>query len=621
MKNRTLKSIFLDPPSGSAELDRMIDALDPTRLATELTDLVRRGILEIRDYTLFLDVFTRLADHLDGEAMLDVVLDRELDMTARRFAFAAASVLGADRLEARLSHLPLEEKQELSILHFIALMENIQRDLEAGEDLVEVLLSFGEEDRLDVLPILRHARSEAGIPAVMAYDAALREPALAGCHPAMIEAIVEEGGEAATVLLEDLSRSGGGAVDGALVRRAQMRTRTAAIDPSATPREVEGRAYLGACDGQGAFIVFARVEVGKRKTTANLVIRAAGEIRDGFVVPGQDVRDFDGMLETAGIESGFEFVEIPLAEASRIVRSALDRTRRMGVELTSEMKASVGLISSTDPAPEPDMEPSPLKGEKLMRSFERLMEDEIFHTWFFDDGDLGFVGGLPSPFDPERHVMELMAAAGGSPLKDRLAAMTAYMGDYYRLAGDVEASRLMEAAALEVERDFKSSAAGKLVMGRTLAAALEREIGGGEEAPARGQPGDQEADPGTLPGKDPQAEGAAHDLAGLHRGGPRGDRRGGPGSSGGAQAAGRRARVHGVRGGQGLRAVSAGPGGGEDRGPAEPHDQGGGQGRRYRGRRGPAGDGGGVARPDVLQERHLRRVSGRVLASSSRRDG
>jgi hypothetical protein len=483
-----IEEIFLHPPVNAAELRQRMMPVNAESARRVLVGMLQRSLVGEEEYGLFLEVFGELGIGGEREELLAVVNDKNKDTLARTLAMTLLAEDDPDSLDADVAGMDPDDFSRLADRPLIELMTAVEADADAAADVTVFLLESPAEIRDFLLLRLGSCRREVGVSAVTAYGHALRCPGLADLHPALIDAVVEEGGEDAIDLLEELKATAADAQARRRFQGALMRIRTRSIDPAYRSPSPAGTAYLASCDGQGAFVLLGLFKKPNgTSTTVNLCIRAASDVRDGFVLPRHKQRDFRRMMKQLCEGTGCRFVPISLPEAAAVVAEAVDRTAALDLSLPADAHSAVRLFQQVGRARSGRATAARAADNVSLEEVRRLLGKDIYRNWLFDTGDLVSAGVIP-PSRKKAGEAWLKAAARKLDrplLKKRLTAMARHMERWHACKGEGEEAALCAAAALQTERDFANSPLVRAVLEKTLQSEPGRALG---EVPIFGAP-------------------------------------------------------------------------------------------------------------------------------------
>ena len=475
-----IEELFLHPPINEAELRQRLSPVSKESARGVLVSMLHRSAVGEEEYGLFLEVFSQLGIGGQREDLLALVNDRNRDTLARTLAMTLLAEDDPDYLDADMTGIDPEDFSQLADRPLIELMTAVEADADAAADLTAFLLESPEEIRSFLLLRLGSCRRDVGVSAVTAYGHALGCPELVELHPVMVDALIEEGGDEAIELLEHLKS---GARDGQarrLYQRALMRIRTRSIDPGYRLPVPSGTAYLASCDGQGAFVLLGLFEKPNgSSTTVNLCIRAAADVRDGFVLPRHKRSDLERIIEQLCEGTGCRFVPISLGEAASVVAAAVERTAALGLPLPADAHPAVRLFQQIGEAGKDGRAAAPPEAKPTLGRMRRLMKDSIYRNWLFDTGDLANARVPPVPSDKAGEAWFRTAARNldRPELKKRLVAMARHMEMWHASRGEPEEAALCASAAQQTQSDFAGSVLVRAMLEKTVQAEPGRTLG------------------------------------------------------------------------------------------------------------------------------------------------
>ena len=456
-----LEALFAEPPVNEAELERRLSTIDVREAQRLLADRLRRGRVSVQEGSLYVAAFSAIGVGDQGDKLLHMAADRERAPHERAFAVAVLSSDDPEQLQALARTLSPTQAEALAEASVLDLLVGIEAEPERAEAVAGALVTLPEPMRHELLDQMEIGRVHLGASAATVYAEALASTGLATLRPRILAAIVAEGSMEGVALLErarDETKDPKARRD---FQAALLRARTQAIEPGHESRPPDGYAYVGTCDGQGAFLVMGLFKnPDKSMTLADLCIRASSDIRDGFVVRRQSSKDLDIILHELRSNCGSAFCRVSLGEAARLVASAVDRTRELGRAIPRDAQAAVAMF---DRARQPQTRPEenvPVPSTASLEALRGLLErDEYESTWFFDEGDLQGVGvDLPPRRRTSRKWLEGAAARlNTASIRRRVTAMARHMARWHSWNQEPELAALCQAAAEDAENAFRSS--------------------------------------------------------------------------------------------------------------------------------------------------------------------
>lgn len=451
---RWVDSLLVSPPTGPAELEWRLRTVEPRAVRRALVDRLAAGRVQRRLLGLVEAALTLLGAGPEIDRLRAIALD------ARRSIPLRAAALRACGPDARVFGEVLERVGPATALELVG--DTVREGLLSSDPggvagLVATFLHGGAagdpEAGLAALAIVEEHRRSAGLsPSVYgeALEADLPEPVV----EALLEILVDEPDEPGAALLERLRDAAADPGRRRMFQKALLRARSADIEPAAGAPPVPGYALVSHCDGQGAFVLVGLFEnADGTHTAADLCIRAAGDVRDGFVAPRLDARDQAELARQLEEGAGLRLVRVSLPEAAALVDEAVDRTRRAGRPLPRDARDSVRFFERVRPEGRrcPAVAPAP---RVLTRRVRALLDRPEYESWFFDHGDLEGAGVPPAPGpEPSDAWVSAAARALDTPaMRARIAGMTAHMARWHHWNGEPDEAALCAALAARCRR-------------------------------------------------------------------------------------------------------------------------------------------------------------------------
>lgn len=458
-----IQHLLDQPPATDAAFERQLAEHPAAELRAALVDLLARPDLEAGERSLFWSAMNKLGPGAESARLQSIVLDRKNPRIVRSLALVALGPPSTPEVEAFYRKLPQEEH----LLGLEATLEEIvdalQSNPDAGREITSQLVQAKGPGQLPLATAFVERTLEAGVPLELFFGDALQRPDLHTIRPMLLRAFVEHGGVGAIDALEQTRMKLPGEqakreVAGALLK---LRTRL-----QVSPEKNEGEAYVGTCDGEGAYAILAVTGSGKRRRLANVVLRATGEIRDGFYDGDVTTEFVEQMIDRVETETSTRHAKVSMAQASYLVTHAMNMTTANDGRVPADARIAVQAITKTLPA---KPEPVPT-AERVDEAFlrEALEHDLVFESWFFDDGDLG---GLEPPKSGKvTKAWHAKATKQLEPVaKARVYGMARHHAWWSQAVDDLESASQFAAAAQEVEADFRGSTLVRLMLEKTLA--------------------------------------------------------------------------------------------------------------------------------------------------------
>ncbi len=457
-----IHELFTRPPVNRAELAQRLKAAPPATTRRALLDRLARDEIEQGQEELFVEALALLkAGQQEWARLFALIQDRARSSRARATALRAL-VARAPELASELSaRLPRTELQALAELPLADGLSRLHMEPKCATWITQVLRQVTEEAQPALVDRIEHNRLRVGLPASVAYADVLAQSDLIALRPRLLEVLVDEGTPSAVELLETLRDGAGSGPQRRNFQKALLELRTARLTATQPTDKARGHAYLGTCDGQGAFMLLGCFETKAGDLTlANLVIRAAADIRDGIVLPRQTDADLQDLLLHMRRETRHRLTRVSLEQAATFVQAGLARTQAMGRTLAVDARASVTLFELLRSEPLPC--PSTATSMPLLSALRLLLDRPEYGAWFFDAGDLSGEH-VPSPPNGDKQRARWMAHAhlrlgAARDIQGRLLHMLRHMTAWHALAEEPEHAASCAAATLEVETSFEGSA-------------------------------------------------------------------------------------------------------------------------------------------------------------------
>ena len=480
-----IEQIFAHPPVSQAELERRLGAVDARRARTLLVARLRGGQVADSDASLFASVFQHLGVGEAYDELLDLARDSSRDSHVRAKAIGILAEDGPGELDSLMESLPPEEVTPLAEISLREMLASIQADPDQADTVAYVLDSSPPDSHSFLLEQIERCRKQAGTPAAAAYSHVLADERFGHMRDCFIKAVVQEGGAQGLALLERLRDA---AVDPKVHRACQgavLRLRTRAIDPGTAREQPEGEAYVGSCDGQGAYILIGSfTNPDGSRTLADLCIRCAADVRDGFVIPRGTAADEQELLEEIRSGLGISFVAIPLRDAAQMVSQAVARTTAADLTVPDDALPAVAMFERAldlhpprAAAADPGQLATPSSTRRVtIKRVRQLFEAAEYHlSWFFDLGDLDAVGvELPGRSRAKAAwYRDAASRLATDAIQRRVLAMVRHMQRWHGWRGEAAEVELCGALAAATERDFTTSPLVRVMLEHSLDAGEE----------------------------------------------------------------------------------------------------------------------------------------------------
>jgi hypothetical protein len=460
------------PPLNDGELGRRLQNVDRVDARRQIVDRIFDGgtTREIVD----LLAAALLVLGVEGqEARLErIVADVRRPRAERWTALSLIFSASPDRANHAVSRLEPDDGLRLTLQPAVEAVSDVLSEASAGDAIAQALSALPTELRPEAFAYLDEARRNVGTPAVLAYRDLLALEQARDLRDMALESIVQEGGAEARAELVELRDEATEPRARQAFQRALLRLGTRAIEapPLATAK---GRAYLGVCDGQGAFVLLGCIENADGTTSlADLCIRAQGEVRDGFAATSMTREEMAGLFDKLNEAGLGELADLPLGEAASMAFAALERTRAAGVAVPEDARPAILLFERAWGERRPPGPPAPPeRGPVTADEARALLDLPCYKSWFFDAGDLGGAGvQLPAARSRKSRsgwVDGALVKLETSEVAPRLLAMLAHMARWHALRGDRRFAEICAASRAEVERSFHASAVARAMVERS----------------------------------------------------------------------------------------------------------------------------------------------------------
>ncbi len=488
---------MIHPPRSERELERRLRGSDRVALRREIVDRLFDGGAAPQVFEVLSAALLQVGVRGEERRLERVVADSRRSAAARWTALSLIFNLDQALADRILLGLAPEDRLPLVLQPAAESIRAVVAEAREASALADAFMATHPDVRGEAFAYLEDVRRHAGTPAVLAYREVLRRDSLSDVRDLALEAIVGEGGPEAAAELAALRDAAPSAGARQAFQRALLRLGTRAIEAAPALAPPPGRAYLGHCDGQGAFIVLGCFENADGSTTiADLCVRADADVRDGFAEPALDddaVSELLVKMEESGV--GF-LVPVPLTEAAAIVREGVQRTRRGGLTIAEGVRPAlmfferVPVLSSPGAAPGPAANDGPgaARGTVTSKEALALLALPPYACWFFDRGDLGGAGArfpppAPAPRGARRRktktsapdvsprdawIEHALAGLAASEVAPRLAAMLDHMARWHGLAGEQILAAICATSAREARESFQTCAVVRAMLDRSL---------------------------------------------------------------------------------------------------------------------------------------------------------
>lgn len=467
--------IFNLPPSSAAELKQILSEVDVEYVRDEIFERIEQGSFDEADFAIFAEVIQEIGIGSHREHLVSLVLNENCDIMVRKYALVALTQDASDELIVELGQLGPEVLQNLTDLPFIDLLYRLQMDPEDASHITALFEASQGDNWEYVLLGLEKIRKEMGIPAHIVYSDVLACEELEDIRAQILELVVNEANEEGLTLLTHLRDSARSNGSRQAFQKALLRLGTRNIEEEKSPEIHKGVAYIGSCDGQGAYLLIGRIRVTpKNTTTVHLCIRSAGEVRDAFVLPMLEEGEFKDILSKLFAESPGDFAQISLEQARIFVQEALRRMAVKGVELSKKDRYAIDMFGPRETECSlPWLDRRASSKEHVPGKFADLLLEPLFESWFFDAGDFFGYGiekfeGTPD----EKWYEETSKRLAQTPIRDRLLGMARHMTLFYLLKSDIKRAQMFSDIFEDAEENFAESTLLQGILRKTVEQSL-----------------------------------------------------------------------------------------------------------------------------------------------------
>ena len=456
------RALFENPPISRGELKTRLAGANRDALRRALVDHLEADLVPARDHALFVAAIHAVKPGPMKGRLSAVVLDRARPRGMRELAYRA--LLASDRSEAQRVTAKLAP-DDLATLMEAPLRRVAQVILEEdspGEALLPFVAPEFAEAAASAIFELERERPAHGVSATELYGPALDAGLLRDQRRELVGIIAADRSEAAALLL-DRMRENAGPGDEALrvsCQEAALRLRSALIvKDTSPPRGMTGRAWVTTCDGQGAFTIIAEIDgrAGREPALANLCIRAAADVRDGFHEPSCEPEQIAEIR--ARLSDIAEVVSISLADAAALAAAGASRTQAMGARIPRDARRPLAMLERIPAADLPEWPVEPARTLPSIAALTSQLTDRrhLEMSWFFDEGDFS-VTTLPPWRPSSRHEARAEFIEGAARALDlpqmrvRVIEMARHEARCRAWAGRPEEAAVFVALGVQIER-------------------------------------------------------------------------------------------------------------------------------------------------------------------------
>lgn len=292
----------------------------------------------------------------DLAGLADLLVDSGAALSGRAVALALVSGLDPARARSIAQTLPGGELMAMNDAQLTSVIATMPAAPARTAEITQKLRSQPQGARPLRFAQIERIRRRLGIPAALLYRDALAQEDL-GLGDSLADRVVEEGGEGATILLEQIWRASSHAETQATCMRAltsmqRASSGPAAREPTSADSELGGRPTSDSVEGwiltdepaSGAIaaVLCFKSALDGSFTIATAQLTAAGSIQAAEVVSLASRREVESIV--AG-ERGRAFVSAPPAEIGARVEQAARAMRVAEAPIALEIHAAICFFS------------------------------------------------------------------------------------------------------------------------------------------------------------------------------------------------------------------------------------------------------------------------------------
>lgn len=445
-----LQKLFAEPPAELATLDEWLAGRPAAPVRESLLDLLGDDRVPTERHALCAYLLWRLGVASSAHRLATIALDGQLSFASRAVALSVLSEHDADRAAEVLEQLEPHDHLRLQTAPVDDLL-NAAIETGEGDCLRRMLAELPPPARLSLYDRLEARRQERGMPAHRLYAMGLGGSDLGALSHRMLDRIWEEDPMAAITELQSFAHGEADPDLRARAARAQMRLRSAAMSTQGRVPQPRGWAYVTGCDGVGDYLLFLCIAKPEGIAIYDLMVRASGGLREAECIPGVVDREVEWVVTEQAPPAFSPILRVPLEGAVALLTEANPVHRIDPQSNLAPLTPLLRTLASRRGYELPTVEPESNADELL-----RLLETRPFAGWRLSPGDV-LVHGVSVPHRMSRRAFlrQLQSSiARSAPLAVRLATMARHMSRVHLWRGDVPAARVLEAAALECEKDL-----------------------------------------------------------------------------------------------------------------------------------------------------------------------
>lgn len=467
-----LVSLLDAPPQSQQEMTARIGEAGSALVSCMMQRIARDDLDRLNHRTGIPQLLSVLGpSSLERKRLALLVLDTGLSRRSRSVAMACLSTVDPGQMERVSAKMDSGDMVELTRISLLDPLQVIQACSNYAKTATHVLVHATKVSPGHELAGLDELLVASGTSPILAYQDALFCPDLKTLRPQMLQSMVDTCGAAAWSALEELQ-------DVPSVPDPDFKRDVADALRHLKAKElagklrwptVHGKAWIGTCDGQGAFVMFCVLNPKDgAHTLANLCIRASADIRDGFAKVDVTDEELRVMTERMEKDAAQFYAEAPLSVAAQLMQEGLERTRAMGKSLPEDALPSIRLLQHVQPGGFPDLMPIFPSGPDQARA--QLDAHPCLDSWFFDASDLRSVGVQPPCPGDNTTAWKTAAvrALDTEQIRERVASMSAHMSLCHALRGEAHLLGVFSGLTAEVSARFAGSTLVEFMLDQTL---------------------------------------------------------------------------------------------------------------------------------------------------------
>jgi hypothetical protein len=349
--------LFEDRPRTELELRDRLASIEPDAGRRLLIERLRELGAPPRDSPTLVGALQVLGLGAgDLPALADLLLDSGAAISGRAVALALVSALDPARARAIVQSLPGGDLMAMNDAQLTSVLATMPAAPARAAEITQKLRSQPQGSRPLRFAQIERIRRRLGIPAALLYRDALARGDL-GLGDSLADRVVEEGGEGATILLEQIWRASTDAEVQATCMRALTRmqrtnsgpaaqaTASAGSEPGGVPTSESAEGWMVAGEPPAEAISAAigfKSAIDGSFTIVTAELTPEGSIHAAEVVSLASRREVESIVSG---ERGRALVSAPLAEIGQRIEQAARLMRVAEAPISLEMHAAICFFS------------------------------------------------------------------------------------------------------------------------------------------------------------------------------------------------------------------------------------------------------------------------------------